>query len=54
MYNKKAVENRQRRLCSVVDCLKEGLTAKEIAKELGVEKRTVYKDIKYIRENQKE
>lgn len=54
MYNKKTVENRRRRIRSVVDCLNEGLTAKEMAEELGVSKRTINKDIQYIRENQNE
>lgn len=43
---------RRQRLYSIVDCLKEGLTVKEIADELGVSERTVSKDIKYIKENQ--
>jgi len=53
MYNQR-YKIRQRRLNAVVQCLKEGMTnTQEIAEELGVSRRTVQRDIKYIRENQK-
>lgn len=47
VYNRK-----RRRLYEVVECLKKGMNAKQIAEECGVSKRTIERDIKYIRENQ--
>ena len=52
MYNKNGHQRRQRRLYAVVECLKEGKNTKQIAEELGVQIRTIQRDIKYIRENQ--
>ena len=52
MYNKEGYQRRQRRLYSIVECLKEGMNTKQISEELGVSERTVQREIKYIRENQ--
>lgn len=54
MYNYKAHQGRQRRLYEIIQCMKEGLNIEQIADELGVSKRTIQKDIKYIRDNQDE
>ena len=55
MYNKKAQSNRQRRMYLIIECLNEGITdTKQIAEELGVSRRTIQNDIKYIREHQNE
>ena len=55
MYNKKAQSNRQRRMYLIIECLNEGITdTKQIAEELGVLRRTIQNDIKYIREHQNE
>ncbi len=35
---------------AIKQCLNEGLTTKEIAEELGVSKRTVQRDIRFIKE----
>ena len=52
MYNNERHQRRQRRLYSIIECLKEGMDAEQIADELGVSVRTIHRDIKYIRENQ--
>lgn len=52
MYNKEGHQRRQRRLYSVIECLKEGMDTKQMAEELGVSRKTIQRDIKYIRENQ--
>ena len=53
MYNKEGHQRRQRRLYAIIECMKEGITdTQEIAEELGVSRRTIQDDIKYMRENQ--
>lgn len=52
MYNEEGHQRRQRRLYAIIECLKEGLNTEQIAEELGVARRTIQKDIKYIHENQ--
>ena len=53
MYNEKDHQRRQRRLFEIVQCLKEGLDTNQIAEELEISRRTIQRDVKYIRENQK-
>ncbi len=52
MYNEERHQIRKRRLYAIAECLKEGLDTKQISEELRVSRRTIQKDIKYIRENQ--
>lgn len=52
MYNKKGHQRRRRRLYAIIECLEEGLNTEQIAEELGVTRRTIQRDIKYIHENQ--
>lgn len=54
MYKDELLQRMQQRRHAVAECLKEELTSKQIAEELGVPLRTIQKDIKYIRGNQKE
>lgn len=52
MYNKEGHQRRQRRLYAIIECLNEGMNTKQIAEELGVPRRTIQNDIKYIRDSQ--
>lgn len=54
MYNEERYQIIKRRHQAIVECLKEGMNAKQISEELGVPIRTIQSDIRYIRENQKE
>lgn len=54
MYNKEGFLRRRRRMYEIMQCIKEGLTTKEIAEELGVTRKTIERDIRFMRDNKDE
>lgn len=49
-YSEEAHKRRERRLLSIVDCLKEKkLTQQELSEEFGVSKRTIQLDLQELR-----
>ena len=52
MYNyskKKNFDERRNRIYGIIQCLKEGMSVKEIAEEYDVSESTIKRDIQYVK-----